>query len=57
MAWTVESATVGHYFGVVAFHDGLAREHRLVCTWPKDATADEIADALERLAAEIRAAH
>ena len=55
MTWTVRGGGAGNYDGLVAFRDDMPRDQRLVAAWPKDATADEIADKLERLAADIRA--
>lgn len=42
------------YFGVVAYRDSSPKTDRLVRVWPEDASAWEIAEALEQLAADLR---
>lgn len=55
LAWTVTSQSSGHYKGLIAYRHAMPIDQSLVASWPHDATSAEIADAIERLAAEIRA--
>jgi hypothetical protein len=57
MAWTIRGDSADQYRGLIASCDGMSRDLTLVRTWLKDATAEEVACALERLAADIRAHH
>lgn len=42
------------YSGVIAYREGAPKTDRLVRAWPGDASAWEIAEALEQLAADLR---